>query len=161
MSQKAWVSPVWQWRVFIHLSLFVRTSLCSPLEIFISACVPASCCISTVLFLPWYYPSGHYHYVPSSGLTAPHTRIICSVKKKGGARLISMLAQRIYPFFPTSLFSSSFYRILEHFFFASLLLFWSILFLFCLLLTSSSLSRSPSLCNYLVVFLPPSHPPLL
>ena len=44
--------------------------------------VPASCYISTVLSLPWYYPSGHYHYVPSSGLTAPH--IICSVKKQRG-----------------------------------------------------------------------------
>lgn len=51
-------------------------------------CVPARCCISTVLPLPWYYPSGHYHYVPSSGLTAPH--IICSVK---GTRLISMLTR--------------------------------------------------------------------
>lgn len=67
-------------------------------------CVPASCYISTVLSLLWYYPSGHYHYVPSSGLTAPHTHYLLryrAARTRGeggrgwGTRLISMQAKHV------------------------------------------------------------------
>lgn len=88
-----WIGTVWEvttkrpisfnLTVIVHVCLSVLvTNMCIIEDFYQCLCVPANCYISTVLSLPWYYPSGHYHYVPSSGLTAAH--IICSVKEQRG-----------------------------------------------------------------------------
>lgn len=117
--------------------------LCATEDFYQCLCVPASCYISTVLCLPWYYPSGHYHYVPSSGLTAPH--IICSVKEQqgqeeGGIRFYTTCHRGFYSHFP----HSQTIRLVNHFLLISLFLGFSSSFFMILLL----LAFFPSLCFF-------------
>lgn len=55
--------------LFVYPRRFLNNFILSSLRIFISAFVPPLAATSALSSL-CYYPSGHYHYVPSSGLTA-------------------------------------------------------------------------------------------